>query len=150
MTSLRLVTAALLLALAAGPAVGKGKPERQGQPTAAPTSRTEVVVDIVFTAVERRLIEEFFGRTAVYPAAESGGKGMPPGLAKRGDLPPGLARRDRLPPGLAKRALPNNLNGRLGPPPVGAERYIVGNDILLIQVATGLVLDVLYDVVTQK
>ncbi len=32
-----------------------------------------------------------------------GGKGTPPGLAKKGGLPPGLAKKGGLPPGLAKK-----------------------------------------------
>jgi hypothetical protein len=32
-----------------------------------------------------------------------GGKGTPPGLAKKGGVPPGLAKKGGLPPGLAKK-----------------------------------------------
>lgn len=78
-----------------------------------------------------------------------GKKGLPPGLAKRNGLPPGLAKREQLPPGLAKRALPPGLSGALPPTPEGTERAIVGNNVVLIQKATGVVLDILLDAVGQ-
>ncbi|CCQ72065.1 hypothetical protein [Magnetospira sp. QH-2] len=81
------------------------------------------------------------------------GKGLPPGLAKRDSLPPGLAKHvekhGKLPPGLSKSDLPNDLSDQLPPPPVGTERQVVDNDVVLIEKATGTVLDVLYDVVTK-
>lgn len=79
-------------------------------------------------------------------------KGLPPGLAKRQQLPPGLqnrlAKQGRLPPGLAKRDLPDDLQANLPPPQDGTDRIIAGNDVVLVDVATNAVLDILYDVVT--
>lgn len=73
---------------------------------------------------------------------------LPPGLSKRcGDLPPGLQKHleknSTLPPGLAKRELPDDLYRRLGPPPKGTGRYIVNEDVVLIEEATGVVLDII-------
>jgi hypothetical protein len=153
MKKLTVLAVFLTLALAAGTATAKGKPERSGSHGGRTTeSRSDVLVDVAFSEVERHLIEDFFGRKAVYPSSGGGGGGggLPPGLAKRDQLPPGLAKRDQLPPGLAKRALPDDLSRRLGAPRAGTERVIVGNDVLLVQAATGLVLDILYNVVTQK
>lgn len=133
------------LALGAGPAAAKPKkdpPHRQS------VTQPSDVVDIVFSEVERRVIEDYFGVPTTHGGG--GGTGLPPGLAKRGQLPPGLAKRDHLPPGLAKRHLPSDLDHRLGLPRHGTQRYIVGNDVLLIEAATGVVLDILHDVVTGK
>ena len=66
-------------------------------------------------------------------------QGLPPGLAKKAHLPPGLAKRDTLPPGLEKRELPRELKRRLPPPPVGTERVIVDNSVLLIEQGTQIV-----------
>ncbi len=78
-------------------------------------------------------------------------KGLPPGLAKRDTLPPGLAkqleRNGSLPPGLQKRALPSDLQAQLPPPKQGTERVIIGNDVVLINAATNVVLDIIRDVV---
>jgi len=78
------------------------------------------------------------------------GKGKPrqtpPGLTRRNQLPPGLAKRDTLPPGLAKRSLPSNLESQLPPLPVGVERAVVGDDVVLIQKGTNLLLDVLENI----
>ena len=70
-------------------------------------------------------------------------KKMPPGLAKRKELPPGLARRHTLPPGLAVRELPEELAARLPPPAEGSERIIADDNIVLIEQATGRVLDII-------
>ena len=80
-------------------------------------------------------------------------KKMPKGLAKRKSLPPGLQKQlDRngsLPPGLAKRNLPTDLSRDLPPARQGTERVIAGNDVVLIHQATGVVLDILKNIVTK-
>ena len=81
------------------------------------------------------------------------GKGLPPGLAKRDKLPPGLQkqleRNGKLPPGLQKSEFPEDLQAKLGPPKEGTERAIVGNDAVLIDTATNVVLDVIRNVVNK-
>jgi len=173
--------------------------------TSSAQTTFESIGRAVFSAAERQLIEEFFGRSATpaerilidaakdivttavtgeqppapeqeYKAEdEEGGhkkwkkqkhknkgrgqgrgkgknKGMPPGLAKKKQLPPGLRKRlakhGSLPPGLAKRDLPVDLETHMPPPVQGTERIVVGNDVALVDIATNVVLDVLYDVVT--
>ncbi|MCB2102692.1 MAG: hypothetical protein KDE22_17575 [Rhodobacterales bacterium] len=137
-------------------------------PTAARAQSTgDVLRDILFTEVERRVITEYYHEVSVPdrpddrgkgkdkgPKAkgnkgqkDKGGKGMPPGLAKRDRLPPGLAKRQTLPPGLAKRDLPPDLRHDLPPPRPGTQRVIVDRNVVLIERATGLVLDILEDVV---
>lgn len=162
-----IVNISILLIFLAAPAWGqakpwKGKPKgpphlEQAKPTEKGTN-AEDVAGRVFTEIERRLIERYFGKDVEEKEAEqpSEGKGhgksksMPPGLAKRGgNLPPGLARQlqdGALPPGLAKRDLPVELAAQLPKRPDDQERVIVGNDVLLIERATGFVLDVLEDV----
>lgn len=67
-------------------------------------------------------------------------KGLPPGIAKN------LERGKPLPPGIAKRYLPDDLEHELPPPPHGYERRIVDNDVLLVEVDTGRIADILTDV----
>ena len=64
---------------------------------------------------------------------------------KHHGLPPGLAKRKRLPPGLAKRDLPPELNDVLPSPSQGTERVVIDNNVVLIQKATGIVLDAIED-----
>ena len=66
---------------------------------------------------------------------------------KHHGLPPGLAKRKRLPPGLAKRDLPPELNDVLPSPSQGTERVVIDNNVVLIQKATGIVLDILLDAI---
>ena len=65
------------------------------------------------------------------------------------ELPPGAvrnyARGKRLPPGIAKRPLPPDLAARLRVQP-GFQYVMVDRDVLLIAVATGIVTDILLDV----
>ncbi len=78
-------------------------------------------------------------------------KDRPHGLAKKKALPPGLARQlkrnGKLPPGLEKRQLPGDLHDRLPVPPAGHERVVVGQDVVLIETASGLIRDIIRDVV---
>lgn len=79
-------------------------------------------------------------------------KGLPPGLAKRDQLPPGLQRQlernGRLPAGLAKRDLPADLMSRLPRRADNQEVTVVEGDVVLLDKATGVILDVIKDVVT--
>jgi len=68
---------------------------------------------------------------------------MPPGLAKRKELPPGLARRYTLPPGLAVRELPADLTRQLPEPEEGLARIIADDNVVLIEKATGRILDII-------
>lgn len=105
-------------------------------------------VDVAFSDHDRRLIAEHYRR-----AEPANRKGLPPGLAKRGgDLPPGLAKKDRLPPGLAKRdrlpegiegeALPRELESRLSRLPAGYMRLRIGQDFVILNRQTRVVLDI--------
>ena len=58
-----------------------------------------------------------------------------------------LERGGSLPPGIAKRDLPADLRARLPNRTDDAIRQIVGNDVVLIQKGTELILDVISDVV---
>lgn len=91
------------------------------------------------------------GKKSKAGKGKQGGQGdRPKGQAKRETSPPGLQQQVQkggtLPPGLEKRSLPSNVSQRLGPPPRGTERYIAGNDVVLVEKATGVVLDIIHDV----
>jgi hypothetical protein len=71
--------------------------------------------------------------------------GLPPGLAKReGNLPPGLAKRDKLPPGLQGEPLPYDLERQLTRLPASYVRIRVGQDIVLMNQETRVLVDVVY------
>lgn len=119
-------------------------------------------IEVIFKEIEKQIIREYFGKDTGDAAKGRGGKkkakrgrgggGLPPGLAKREKLPPGLERQlvknGTLPPGISKRALPPGLASRLGPLPTGTERVIVGGDVALIDIATGVIIDILKDVLS--
>ncbi len=119
-----------------------------------PTSKE--VGDIIFKEVEKRASEEFFGKKAAEKATggkkkgKKAKKGKGRGRGRGGGLPPGLQkqleRTGTLPPGLAKRELPPGLQKKLGDAPPGTERVIAGNDMVLLEKATGKILDVITDV----
>ena len=93
----------------------------------------------VFGQVEKNIIRNFFGA--------QGGKKFKAKKFKHKRLPPGLAKHYRrhgtLPPGLRRNYLPSGLSSRLPGLPPGQARVLVGNDVLLIQQTTGLILDIL-------
>ena len=65
---------------------------------------------------------------------------LPPGIRRN------LARGKPLPPGIAKKSPPPDLVARV-PVPAGYELIEVGLDVLLVEVATSIVHDVLMDIV---
>jgi hypothetical protein len=132
--SLILSAAALLwVGLTAAPALaqsnGKGKSKQSGASTVG------VSVGVVFSTAERSRILDFY---QVHPVA--GARALPPGIRKN------LARGKPLPPGIAKQVLPRDLEEAL-PVRDGYHRVVVGLDVLLVEVATGVIHDVLMDVI---
>ncbi len=75
----------------------------------------------------------------------------PPGLAKKGNqcMPPGQAKKWRLNHPLPREVifydLPQEVLVHLGPPPAGHRFVRVAQDILLIAVGTGMVIDAIED-----
>ncbi|WP_025899889.1 hypothetical protein [Sneathiella glossodoripedis] len=104
-----------------------------------------------FSDKEIELIKDFFellnGEQTPQKNNSKNKGNLPPGLAKKNELPPGLAKqlqiKGSLPPRLAKRQLPDKLHQRLPKRSPIFERVIVGNDILLIEKGTEIILDIL-------
>ena len=155
-------------------------------------AQTTDIIGQVFSAVEKKIIEDFFGEQAADAilgtkkdktkknknakegggnknknakedggnknknAKEGGGNKNKNAKSKgmSGELPPGLAKyiekHGTLPPGLAKKELPPGLAKRLGSTSSGLERLIVGDDVVLVEEATGVVYDIIKDIVTER
>jgi Ni/Co efflux regulator RcnB len=94
--------------------------------------------------------------------------GGPPGQAKKedGGGPPGLAKKGGLPPGQAKKLygkgqyLPRTyiaptyyvepVRYRLPPPPYGSRWVIVDGNAYLVRTETGLIMDVVADLISRR
>jgi len=103
-----------------------------------------VGVSVTLSDAEIRVIRAWYddhGATKVGKSGKGKHKRLPPGIAKN------LARGKPLPPGIAKQYLPEGLRQALPAPPAGYERIIVGGKILLVEIATQAIHDVLMDVV---
>lgn len=107
-------------------AQNRGGREREG---------TQVQVEVTFSTDEAARIRAYFGSNP-----QPGIEALPPGIRKN------LARGKPLPPGIAKKALPAQLEGAL-PARDGYQRVQVGLDVFLVEVATGIIHDVLMDVI---
>ncbi len=112
---------------------------------AGPSYAGEIGIDVVFTDSEASIIRAYY-RDHVEPhhRKKKPNKGLPPGIAKN------LQRGKRLPPGIAKQALPPGLIDRLPPPPNGFERIVLSGKVLLVEIATQAIHDVLDDIVFGK
>ena len=101
-------------------------------------------VGVAFTSHEIKVIRAHYETDR-----QSNSKGKPGKRQK--SLPPGirknLARGKPLPPGIAKQTLPDELRHALPPVRDGHERIIVDGKILLVEIATQVVRDVLTDVI---
>jgi hypothetical protein len=130
------IALALLLAVpgfAGGTGQGNGtghKPQGGGQ---VMPSGSQVSLSAYITAGERQTIRGYFQQ---HPTVAAGVKPLPPGIAKK------IARGGAMPPGIAKRYFPADLVGILPPRP-GQQWVIAGTDVLLVEVATNVVIDLL-------
>lgn len=88
----------------------------------------------LITAYERSTI---VGYVQNHQSSFSGMQPLPPGIAKK------VARGGSLPPGIAKRYFPGELLGQLPPRP-GQQWIFMGTDVVLLNTATQLILDVLH------
>lgn len=107
-------------------------------------SLAEAGVGVVFSKDEIKIIGTWYrdhGSTSHKAGGKNKSKGLPPGIAKN------LARGKPLPPGIAKRYLPDELRHALPAPPHGYERIIVDGKVLLVEIATRVIHDILVDVV---
>lgn len=108
----------------------------------SPAIAGELQVDVHFSTHEASLIREFYADHHSQDShGKKGAKSLPPGIAKN------LQRGKALPPGIAKKALPSDLLGRLPPPADGYERIMVSGKILLVEIATQVIHDVLSDII---
>lgn len=112
---------------AAGSGAEGGDDSRNGSPRNM--QRAGEMVQAVFTNRDQELIRGYY----------AGGRGLPPGLAKRGgNLPPGLAKQLRkngtLPPGLQKKVepFPADLSRQLSPLPSGLSRVMVAGRAIIM------------------
>jgi hypothetical protein len=100
---------------------------------------------VVFSKDEISIIQDYYSR---HPDAVYGSNGkkhkskpLPPGIAKN------LARGKPLPPGIAKQQLPGDLLRQLPPVYPGYERVMVDGRVLLVDIATQVIHDVLLEAV---
>ena len=101
-------------------------------------------VDVVFSEGEVSIIASWYRDHGSTPHNNNRGKksgGLPPGIAKN------LERGKPLPPGIAKQYLPDGLVNALPAPHPGYERLIVDGKVLLVEVATRVIHDVLTDAI---
>lgn len=140
----------LLLSVAltatATPAFAHHKPGHAGGPpshqnngsnsgTHSPESSVTVSpagISVQFGEVEIRLVNDWFRAN---PDVYANYAALPPGIARN------LERGKPLPPGIAKRFLPSGLTTILPAAPEGYGRFIIGNDLVLIELNSGLISD---------
>ena len=136
---MRTAVASLLTTLVLGLAIASSS-----DLSAAAAPGIAVELEVVFTADEIRLIRAHYqshGGDHSKGKGKRRHKGLPPGVAKN------LARGKALPPGIAKQVLPYELRRALPPVREGYERVIVDGKVLLVEIATQIVRDVLTDIV---
>lgn len=106
------------------------------------SAATELSVQVVFGHDEIAIIHDYFNDHKDQKNHKSKGKkSLPPGIAKN------LQRGKPLPPGIEKQALPSGLLDVLPAAPHGYERIIVGGKVLLVEIATQVIHDILEDIV---
>ena len=111
------------------------------------SAAADVGVEIVFSKDEIKIIDVWYRDHGSVDSqhggqkGNKGNKGLPPGIAKN------LERGKPLPPGIAKQYLPDELRHTLPAPHAGYERLIIDGKVLLVEIATGIIHDILTDAV---
>ena len=104
----------------------------------------EFGVSVVFTDKEISVIRAYYRDNTANNSNKGNGKGgksLPPGIAKN------LQRGKPWPPGIAKQVLPTSLIHLLPPPPHGYKRVAIDGKVLLVEIATQVIHDVLEDLI---
>ena len=114
-----------------GRGLGRGGPGEAQLP--ANQNAVGTAVSGVFDVAVRQTIQNYFRTNPMAP------QGLPPGIARN------LARGKPLPPGIAKRFLPSDLQAQL-PAYSGYEMLIAGRNVLLVSIVSGVITDILLDV----
>lgn len=142
----RLATVLLLSLIGFTFAAQAAPPEGKGNAHQAAKASTSAVG---FRAKDLEIVRAYYAKN---PHA------LPPGLAKKGKVPPGHAKKGKIAPAIGqgtlvtaemKKAfhpLPPALETQLPPPSKGYVHVIFGNDVLMVEVKTNRVFDVLKDV----
>jgi len=126
------VAAVALMASVGSAALAKG--HKGGQHRDDAGTGLEIGVEVAFSVDDRNAVQRYFESHSVVPDH------LPPGIAKN------LARGKPLPPGIAKKVLPGELLAEL-PPRSGYDYVLVGADVLLVDMATHIVADILRDAI---
>lgn len=108
------------------------------------STAVELSVHVVFGSTEIAIIHDYYRDHKDQHKDKNKGKGknsLPPGIAKN------LQRGKPLPPGIAKRSLPAGLLATLPAAPHGYERIVIGGKVLLVEIATQVIHDILEDIV---
>jgi Ni/Co efflux regulator RcnB len=113
-----------------------------GHFAAIPAASADLGVSVIFSDKEISIIGTWYqDHSQSHGKKKTKSKGLPPGIAKN------LGRGKPLPPGIAKQYLPTDLNLMLPPPRKGFERVIVDGKVLLVEIATRVVHDILTDII---
>jgi len=98
-------------------------------------------LSVAFSKDEAAIIQKYYSQSH-----GDAGKGQPKNQKSK-PLPPGIAknleRGKPMPPGIAKQRLPDDLTRQLPPVRDGYERVVVDDRVLLVEVATQIIRDVL-------
>lgn len=113
-----------------------GKPEVVTTTDDATDRATKKVVDVLLGDEEKETIRNYYKKN---PEASGKVKELPPGIRKK------IARGGTMPPGIAKQVLPDGLHRQL-PQRDGYDYNVVGSDVVLVDKATDVIVDVLSDV----
>ena len=111
----------------------KGDVPKAGAPKGdGNTANLDAPESITFSRRDRNVIQQYYAEHRVGKF----GKRPLPGIRKP------LAVGGPIPPGMGRRMLPGTLEARLPVLPPNYERAVVGNDVLLYNFKTGLIVDI--------
>ena len=139
------VTTGMVLCACSSSAPTPAPMPRSSSPGVAPAQRpvpaTTQTLSFTFTSDHAAIVHAYYDGQNGRPGNGRGRSGLPPGIEKN------LARGKPLPPGIAKQYLPSAVLVRLPTVPRGMEYVVVAGKLLLVEIATQMVREVLIEAV---
>jgi Ni/Co efflux regulator RcnB len=123
-------------------------------PASAPAAKSTSSIGAVLSELERKIIDEYYRlkhrMTGTEPTSQPGAE--PP--RRTGALTRSVHKDPEagapLPPGTRRDPLPDDLRAKLPPPSPGTDRLLVGNDVVLVDRQTSVVLDLMRGAAAKK
>jgi hypothetical protein len=135
-------------------ALAASAPAQSQAPTGAPPSKSAGSIGAALSELERKIIDEYYRLKSRMTGAEPAPQPGAPVPPRTGSLTRSILKDPEtgapLPIGTHREQLPADLREKLPSPTPGTDRVLVGDDVVLVDRRTDIVLDVMRGIAAKK